>query len=381
MKVRALLAGLLVGVLAACSGTEPEPAAAPVAPVVSASPSAAASAPESDVLWLCEPEQDGDPCDGELPTAAVAFDGSVAQEPFAPAAPAPVDCLSIYPTVSSAPGANAPLEADADVVSTVRAQAARFAEVCELHVPVYRQLTRGSILSGEFFAPGPRDIAYADVLAAWQDLVARDDSRGIVLVGHSQGAMMLTRLIAEQVSGRPELEQRLVSALLIGGNVSVPQGQDAGGDTGDVPVCREPGQTGCVVAYSSFLDTPPEGSFFGRAAAGRQVVCTDPTLLAGGDGTLHPYLPTALLSPGLGAAAPVPAQTEAVFVTYRDSARAACREEGGASFLQVTPVPGAPLPTPDQPLGPAWGLHIADVNLALGDLVEVVRRQAAAWTG
>jgi hypothetical protein len=284
--------------------------------------------------------------------------------------------------VSSAPGANAPLEADDDVVSTARAQAARFAEVCELHVPLYRQLTRGSILSGEFFAQGPRDIAYADVLAAWEDLVARDDERGIVLVGHSQGAMMLARLLAEEVSGRPELEQRLVSALLIGGNVAVPRGEDAGGDTGDVPVCREPGQTGCVVAYSSFLEVPPQGSFFGRSGApGRQVVCTDPTLLAGGDGTLHPYLPTGLLSPGLGQVAPVPAQTEAVFVTYRDSAKAACRDEGGASFLQVTPVPGAPLPTPSQPLGPGWGLHNADVNLALGDLVEVVRRQAAAFSG
>lgn len=375
-RIRPLLAAVLLAALAACSSAETEPAAAPVAPVASPTP----SAPVSDVLWLCEPEQADDPCDGALPTAAVGFDGAVAEEPAPPAVDAPVDCLYVYPTVSSAPGANAPLEADDAVVSTVRAQAARFAEVCELHVPVYRQLTRGSILSGEFFAQGPRDLAYGDVLAAWQDLVARDPSRGIVLIGHSQGAMMLTRLLAEEVSGRPELEQRLVSALLIGGNVSVPQGQDAGGDTGDVPVCRQPGQTGCVVAYSSFLDVPPEGSFFGRAAAGRQVVCTDPTLLAGGDGTLHPYLPTALLSPGLGAAAPVPAQTEAVFVTYRDSARAACRDEGGASFLQVTPVPGAPLPTPTQPLGPSWGLHVADVNLALGDLVEVVRLQAAAWS-
>ena len=28
----------------------------------------------------------------------------------------------------------------------------------------------------------------------------------------------------------------------------------------------------------------------------------------------------------------------------------------------------------------SWGLHAIDVNLALGDLVEIVGRQSAAWT-
>ena len=31
------------------------------------------------------------------------------------------------------------------------------------------------------------------------------------------------------------------------------------------------------------------------------------------------------------------------------------------------------------PLGPRWGLHLVDVNLALGNLVELVRRESAAW--
>lgn len=329
------------------------------------------------MLWLCAPELDDDPCDDDLETAAVLPDGSVIEAPPAQTAGDPgVDCLYVYPTVSDAPGANAPLEAEPSVVATARAQALRFREVCELHVPVYRQLTRRSLLSGEFFRAGPRDTAYADVRAAWDALVARDPDRGIVLIGHSQGAMMLTRLVAEQVSGQP-VRDRLVSALLIGGGVSVPVGQDAGGDTGDVPVCREVGQATCVVAYSSFLDVPPPGAFFGRAPQGREAVCTDPSRLSGGDGTLH--LPTSLLAPGLGTGAPVPGDSNAAFVIYRDAGRAQCQEQDGASWLQVTPVPGAPLPALDQRLGPDWGLHVADVNLALGDLVEVVRRQAATW--
>jgi hypothetical protein len=30
-------------------------------------------------------------------------------------------------------------------------------------------------------------------------------------------------------------------------------------------------------------------------------------------------------------------------------------------------------------LGPAWGLHQLEVNLALGDLVELVRQQSSRW--
>ena len=56
-----------------------------------------------------------------------------------------------------------------------------------------------------------------------------------------------------------------------------------------------------------------------------------------------------------------------------------CRNEGGASWLHVTPVSGDPRAVVvNQSLGPGWGLHLYDVNLALGDLVELVRRQAIA---
>jgi hypothetical protein len=45
----------------------------------------------------------------------------------------------------------------------------------------------------------------------------------------------------------------------------------------------------------------------------------------------------------------------------------------------VTVVAGDPRPAVSQTLGPDWGLHLYDFNLPLGDLVEVVRRQAGAY--
>jgi hypothetical protein len=33
-----------------------------------------------------------------------------------------------------------------------------------------------------------------------------------------------------------------------------------------------------------------------------------------------------------------------------------------------------------QTVGPTWGLHLVDVNIALGDLVDVARAEGAAYT-
>ena len=56
---------------------------------------------------------------------------------------------------------------------------------------------------------------------------------------------------------------------------------------------------------------------------------------------------------------------------------ARCVDEGGANVLQVTPAPGAP--ALNAGARATWGLHLADGNIALGDLVALVRRQAAAY--
>ncbi len=59
--------------------------------------------------------------------------------------------------------------------------------------------------------------------------------------------------------------------------------------------------------------------------------------------------------------------------------QASCRGEAGAVWLGVTPKPGDPRPVVTERIGPDWGLHLYDVNLALGNLVEVARRQAKAY--
>jgi hypothetical protein len=259
---------------------------------------------------------------------------------------------------------------------------------------MYRQLTLSAINSGTGDTPEARALAYGDVLAAWQDYLANyNDGRGVVLIGHSQGTLMLTHLITTEIDNDPSLRRLLVSALLIGGNVVVAAGKDVGGDFQNVPACRSADQTGCVVAYSSFDMEPPPNAFFGRADSGPraneladgnlQVLCVNPASLPGGTGPLQPYFGTAQFPGPIGLVLPTAPSVATPWLAYPDLYTGRCESSGGANWLQIdtTGIDGDNRPVVFQTMGPTWGLHLFDVNLALGNLVELVRQQAAAFSG
>ena len=51
----------------------------------------------------------------------------------------------------------------------------------------------------------PIAIAYGDVRAAWREYLAKHNKgRPFVLIGHSQGSLMLQQLIANEIEGKPE---------------------------------------------------------------------------------------------------------------------------------------------------------------------------------
>ncbi len=323
----------------------------------------------------------------------VAADGTSTVEPASPATNPPIDCFYVYPTVSSQTTVNANLEIDPEETAIAISQASRFSQVCQVYAPMYRQFTISAITSGTGDTPAARALAYGDVLSAWQDYLANyNHGRGVVFISHSQGTLMLTQLIATEVDPNPDARRLVVSALLIGGNVEVAAGQDAGGNFQNIPACRSTSQTGCVVAYSSYNQPPPADSIFGRVGVGLipnlqpsedlQVLCVNPASPSGGTSPLLPYFGTARF-PGIYGALllqlpPIPTP----WVAYPGLYTAHCETAGGATWLQVdtTNVPGDTRPVVSPTLGPTWGLHLFDVGLALGNLVDLVRQQAAAFS-
>jgi hypothetical protein len=333
-------------------------------------------------VWLCKPGLHANPCAMGLDTASFSPAGEpLASEPGARRRQK-VDCFYVYPTVSGQPTATATRRIDPELRSIVRFQAARYAGTCRIFAPVYRQVTLAGLVSA---TPEDRARAYADVLAAWRTYLKRDNhGRGVVLIGHSQGTFHLRRLLAEEIEGKRSQRRLIVSALLLGGNVTVARGEDTGGDFRRTRACRSAAQLGCVIAFSTFNGPVPPDALFGRAIQpDREVLCTNPAALAGGEGTLDALYPREPFAPGtaIGAATglvgmPLPAAT-ASWLAFPGSYTARCVNEGGANVLQVAPVPGAPVLTPVP--APTWGLHLVDANIALGNLAALVRRQARAY--
>ena len=360
--------------------------------LVACGPAASGAPPStpatSATVWLCRPGAVGDPCEASLAATVVAASG--ARTVVVPATPSgsPFDCFYVYPTVSTQPTDNSNLVVQSAETMVAKTQAAPFSQVCHVWAPMYRQRTVLSLEKGLGADPTADAVAYNSVLSGWKDYLAHfNDSRPIVFIGHSQGAAMLIRLLEHVVDPSRALRSRMVAAIILGGNVAVPTGKDVGATFTHLPLCTSASQSGCVIAYSSFPSEPPADSFFGRPGqgvslqsgqtkkTGVQVACVNPAAIGGATGALQPWFRK-------GAEPPPPPPVSTPWVTYPDLYTSSCKHEGGATWLQVNDVahPGDGRPVVTETLGPQWGYHEDDVNLATGNLVDDVRSAERAYT-
>lgn len=413
---------VLLGVLAACGGddgAEDAAEASSVAPgddvlsgpvdeplaAYAEDPAKVSEVYTDAASWLCRPDVLDDVCDHDLDVTIVEADGSTMVERFQAVEEAPVDCFYVYPTISRDPSVNSDMEASPEEEGfAVLNQAARLGEVCRVFAPIYRQTTLAGLTAALGGGDGPSaeagEIAYGDVLEAWEHYLAQDNGgRGVLLVGHSQGSAHLSRLLREEIDPEPEVRERLVGAYLAGWGVDVPPGEVVGGSFQDVPLCEAADQTGCVLSWAAFRETdpPPEGAFFGQSrSTGEPAACTNPADLAGGVGgesvelgAVFPADPSGGLLSSLGAGGdpqpfldPEVGEVTTPFVATPGLVTGACREDGGYAYLAVG-VHGDPDgPRADDISGdltPTWGLHLVDVNLVMQDLVDLAATQTEAY--
>lgn len=248
--VAALAAALLLALFPAQLtrwATVPSIAFAPVKPLE-------ANAYEDPALWYSRPGiGKTDPARWQPPAAT---GGGAAPVPPAKAS-RPFAVFFVHPTSFLSRNAwNAPLEKGGDPEAEritriyLRGMASAFNPATEIWAPRYRQATMGAFLTA---APEGRqaiEAAYADVREAFRFFLSSvDPDTPIVLAGHSQGALHLKRLLAEEVKGTP-LAARLVAAYVIGWPVSTLHDLPVMG----LPACAASDQTVCVLSWSSFAE-------------------------------------------------------------------------------------------------------------------------------
>ena len=287
---------------------------------------------------------------------------------------------------------------DPEIRSIALYQAARFSQLCRVYAPVYRQATVPALQAG---TTTRRDYltAYGDVEEAFDAFLRRiGRHRGFVLLGHSQGSFHLQRLIQRRIDNHRALRRRLVSAVLLGGNVAVRAKSDRGGVFRRVPTCRRATQLACVLAFSTFNATPPDPSLFGRGASrlagflglpeGSKLedACTNPAALGRSRSASlttvvpsEPFAPGTLIAAGISLLGLQWPAAPTTFVESQGAFTGRCSRAGGAHVLRIASAPGTPVPKAS-PI-PEWGLHLVDVNIAQGDLVKVLRRQIRAYAG
>jgi hypothetical protein len=346
-------------------------------------------------VWLCKPGIANNPCTPGLDTTEISPTGQVLGVRHVQAETPKADCFYVYPTVSEDKTANSDLSIDPELRSIALYQAARYSQLCRVFAPVYRQITLTQLLKGrDTITPEMADISYRSLLDAWNEYLNRyNRGRGVILIGHSQGTAILRRLISEEIDNRPAVRKRIVSAILLGGNVHVKEGKTFGGDFRHLRGCKSAKDLRCVVAFSTFDAPVPSNALFGRAGtflgsgnpARFDILCTNPAALRGGWAPLDTVYPSEPFAPGtiIGIATnlvgiPKPSSPVTTpWIEARGAYTGRCSSADDADVLQITPVDGAPdlAAIPDA----TWGLHLVDANIALGNLVSLVRQQIAAY--
>lgn len=186
--------------------------------------------------------------------------------------------------------------------------------------------------------------------------------------------------------------------MLIGtSGVVIPEGKNIGGTFKHMPVCREESETQCIITYASFRTEipPPEDSLFGRPRSpGGISACVNPVNLAGGPGELHAYfgatgttiasgqIPMEWVTP--------PVKINTSFVSLPGLLNGQCIRDRGFSYFSVNINSKLDDPRTDKIAGDViingeiskgWGLHLIDMHLGMGNLIDLVRTQSAAYLG
>ena len=345
--------------------------------------------------WICQPTGSADFCRQQLPYTPLTAAGWGKAKATRPSGDAAIDCFYVYPTISGDPGLNADLvPGKSEELYVTQYQFARFPEVCRPFVPVYRQMTMAAIAvattGGDVTQAG--FTAYSDVAAAFQYYLDNlNEGRPFVLIGHSQGAIMLDQLIPNLLEKHPA-HDRLLRAYLAGWNLPLAGDRTRPALYEKTPLCQSENDTGCVVTWVTYGEgkAPPAGALFGRAPEGMANACVHPgkpgaTGWAPLDGFF--YAKSSYPVPGGPVRWSSTGAPPTGYTAAPDFLEARCVQSGNMGYLEVR-LPRSAGDKRTNRIGgevgqfgiflPGWGKHLYDISIAHGSILADLDRLGSA---
>ena len=248
----------------------------------------------------------------------------------------------------------------------VRSQASALAGAGQVWAPRYRQAAFGAFLLESEDATQALDLAYADVARAFDRFLLEAGERPLILAGHSQGALHLTRLLREKVGGKP-VARRVAAAYVVGWPVSAAADIPAFG----LPACERADQARCVLGWQTFgepantdlITDVYDGSVgpTGQQRRREDLLCVNPLT-----GTRNGAAPPAA---NLGTLVPNGDLSDATLAPGQVGARC----EGG--FLLI----GGEVPAIGPYVLPGNNYHVYDYALFWANVRQDAQQRLAAW--
>lgn len=149
-----------------------------------------------------------------------------------------------------------------------------------IYAPRYRQATLYARFSHKYDANAARALAYGDIINAFEHyLASANPDAPLILVGYGQGALYVEGLLNDFIARNSKLRQRLTAAYLLNYDHAIiePAAPNA------IPICAEPRDTGCLIAFHPITKTQTKDIQRARARAlsvmrGKIVSVTKPNL-------------------------------------------------------------------------------------------------------
>lgn len=190
---------------------------------------------------------------------------------------ASVDVFYVHPTSYVGSRWNAPTGEPALNEATDRVatgiQASAFNGCCSVYAPRYRQANGTAFTHTSPDGDRAIALAYVDVRRAFEEFNSRRGAgRPFILAAHSQGTVLVERLLHDAISGTP-MRSQLVAAYLIGGGITSAGLRER---VPDVPVCSAADDLHCVVAWNARGPAYVPTKYDLRHADARDWVCTNP---------------------------------------------------------------------------------------------------------